>query len=66
MQVRKINCVETWRAVAALVGGLMVGLPTSLVIADAVGDAGNLGYPLAGFVAGTGLGLLRMAGLRRG
>lgn len=57
--------METWRAAAALAGGLFVGVPTSLVVADALGEADNLGFPLAGVVVGVGLALLRIAGLDR-
>lgn len=57
--------METWRVVSALFGGWLIALPLSLVVADALDDAGNLGYPAAGFFVGVGLALLRIAGLRR-
>jgi hypothetical protein len=48
-----------------MAGGLFIAVPSSLIVADALGDPNNIGYPLAGVFVGVGLGLLRLAGLDR-
>jgi hypothetical protein len=55
--------VEPWRQFSAVLGGVLFVAPLTALAGDLAGDLGG-GSLAAGVIAGVGLGLLRIAGLR--